>query len=506
MIGLMLMGSLAVAAERGPCGTLPHLEELMALPRIPEGYVPPPPGPEKSLRDAYNVPNSEESTNFVVRWGDDGKMTAELAAVMLNIFEAAWEREIEEMGHPEPTTADAYKMNIYVGNSGDGAPAISGALGFFTTDSKGYPMMVMAPSMMDDWDTGKLTAAHEFYHSVQWGTGSYSYSGDAAWYWEATASWIEVEVYPDDPGYADNLYGFAYLPHLALNFFDYPDSGKLQELHQYGAFIFPRYLAEFEGGWEMVRDSWVDASRTDPLETLRDLLDDEGRDLDEVVADFAARNAFWDYEHESAYEDAMDAYEDYYASQDFRVAYEVARSGTTGVVEVPEELLPERYGYNIVMLNKPYDGRLALRFDGDPESSGGRDTDWQVRVVVVAEGSRDYQVVEVVDGVAEHDIGDVSEASSVALVVVPVTSRYVEDEVHGYSFELYFTEGGDSESGSSGGGLAQFDSGEEGKGCGCSVPASRPVGSWSFGLLAMAASLVVRRRRAGEPGEPPSPS
>ena len=41
------------------------------------------------------------------------------------------------------------------------------------------------------------------------------------------------------------LVGFAFLPHLPLTFFDYPDRGELQEMHHYGAFIWPRYISEF---------------------------------------------------------------------------------------------------------------------------------------------------------------------------------------------------------------------------------------------------------------------
>lgn len=492
MTSLIFLALGAAWASPEPCGTLPLLPRLVDEPRWPEGHVPGPPAPDKSTRDAYDVPYSVESENFVVRWGAEGGISEELASSMAGIFETAWAVQIDEMDHPEPATAETYKLNVYLGNSGSGAPEISGAAGYFNTDRQGYPMIVMAPSTFSDLESGKLTAAHELYHAVQWGADAYGYSGVSAWYWEATAVWIEVHVYPDDLDYAAQLHGFAFLPHLALNFFDYPDSGQLRELHQYGAFIFPRYLEEHVGSWQVVRDSWASPTSSDPLESIRDSVEDLGLDLEDVVADFAAHNAFWDYEHGTAYDDHLDEWADYYGDQDNRLAYVAARGGTDGWREVDEALLPERFGYNTILLNKPYDGRLALRFEGDPESSGGRDTDWQVRVVVVAEGLRDYQVVDTTGDVAEHDVGDVSDASAVALVVVPTSNRYVEGEVHGYRFDLYYTEGGNSESGDGDGGLIEFDSGEDARACGC-VAAPGAAGSLAgLGVLLLA---VVRRRR-----------
>ncbi len=493
LTGGALADSGPMLGEREPCGTVPLLEELMATPRMPADYEAPPPGPEKGTRDAYSVPNEHSSENFVMRWGNSVTWSEEQATSWLNIFEDAWEVEINEMGHDAPRTADDYKINIYVGNSGGGAPEISGAAGYFTSDSRGYPMIVMSPNTLADIPNGRLTAAHEFYHAVQWGTESYSYSGDAAWYWEATASWVEVMVYPDDVDYAGFLAGFAFLPHYALNFFDYPDSGSLQEYHQYGAFIFPRYLEEHVGSWELVRDSWMDPVSSDPLDTIEAGVEDLGLDMHDVLIEFAARNAYWDYEHGSDYKDILEEWEDRYPSEDFQVAAEISRSGTTDWEEVDEEVLPERYGYNLLRLHKPYDGRLRFAFEGDTNSTGGRKANWLARVVVVADGTRDYQEVAFDGGVADHDIGDVSDATSVTVVVMPTMNRYVEGDVVPYRFQLEFTEGGDSEDSPSEGGLVQYDyDDDEGKGCGCSAT---PSPGRHLGWLALLAPLVVGRRR-----------
>ncbi len=488
MVLTVVIGAMGVAvAGAWPCGTPAILEQTLAMPPavLPD---PGPPSPDKDVRDAYSVSNSLESDNFVARWGNSGGITEGNAQTMLNAFEVAWIAQIDDMDHPVPHGADRYKVNVYVGNTGEG-PSISGAAGYATYDSAGYPMVVMSPEYAAAGDYAALVAAHEFYHLVQFGTEAYSYSGDAAWYWEATASWIEVEVYPDEPDYAVFLAGFAFLPHLALNFFDYPDSGVLQELHQYGAFIFPRYLAEHVGDWRLIRDSWVEPTSSDPLESLEDGVAELGYDLDHEIALFAAHNATWDYEHGDWYEDALIVYESWYGSEDHRVAKSVSRGGMDDWDQVSEDLLPERYGYNILEMSRPYDGTLALGFEGDSSGSEGMDADWRVVVVVSGGGTREYTVLE--GASIEHEIGDVSDVTSVHVAVVPSARRRQEGETFDYTFRLYFTEGGDSESGSNAPSLSSFYDLDD-EGCGCvHVPEPRGL-SW---LLALGTLVLCRRSR-----------
>lgn len=92
----------------------------------------------------------------------------------------------------------------------------------------------------------KVTAAHEFFHSVQFGTTS----SNTNFISEATAAWSEDEIYP---GIDDN---FQYLPSIfstpdvALNLNRNFDSSLTSQSstpyydHWYGAWIFFRYLTD----------------------------------------------------------------------------------------------------------------------------------------------------------------------------------------------------------------------------------------------------------------------
>ena len=148
-----------------------------------------------------------------------------------------------------------------------------------------YPMIVIAKQTVTDQDYMDFTIAHEFFHALQGRTNRYDYDeyGPGAWYWEATANWVESEVYPGSSGNAGFLIGYTFFPHYPVNFFDYPDQGTLQEYHQYGAFIFPQHLTDIEADSTLIRSSWQDTSNeNDPMEVLDSYLSSFGTTIEEA--------------------------------------------------------------------------------------------------------------------------------------------------------------------------------------------------------------------------------
>jgi hypothetical protein len=498
LLELSMASSMALAVPiTHPCHTPVLLEQILDSPGpvLADGPMPPP-GKEKLERDPYDLPNSEVSENFVIRWGSGGGVQQADVDNLIVAFEQVWLVEVEEMEHPVPLMSDTHKFNVIIGDSGSGAPSSFGAAGYYTVDGDGYPYIVIAPGSMADHSWADTVAAHELYHAVQHATGSYDYVGEAAWYWEATATWIESEVYPENPAYAVFLFGFAYLPHLPLNFFDYPDTGALQEYRQYGAFIFPRYVAEFHGGWPVVRNTWVApiGGTRDPIEGLRAELELLGVDFDTIFQDFASRNATWDYEHGSWYASALGAYAGYFGSQDESVADKVSSVGTGGWVSVDEDLFPQRYGYNIIEMTRPPNGTLIIDFEGDADGSRGSEAAWQATVVRdMVDGSLSYTPLEVTDGAASLVIEDASGDDDVYLVLSASSWLLKEGEGFGYRYR-FTTEGVEEEeeeedtSWIPGGHLTgRPDAGA----CGCAQSGSGLAWLWGAPLGA----LLLRRRR-----------
>jgi hypothetical protein len=381
---LLMLSLVSVAAPELPCATPSTWAAIVD----PEPALPPPPD-GLGLRDAYGVPNSRTSEHFVLRWGNARRVDSAALDALLLAFEDAWAVEIEEMGHTRPYGSGEYYFNVYVGDSGSGAPEGHGAAGYYTADVEGWPMIVVGVNTLDSRDYADITAVHEFYHAIQGATRRYDYdfSGPSAWFWEATATWASSVVYEENPGYASFLAGYAFLPHKRLNFFDYPDSGQLQEYYQYGAFIFPLHVSDRLGSWQAVRDTWEDpGDDPDPLAVLRDKVAEQGGDMDALWLDHIARNTTWDYPQGGFFRAAIADWSAFPESRN-QVAATLPALGMQGFVDGPSSLPLERYGSHTLEMRVPQDGRYTFTLQGDALGSLGGTARWGATAVVVRSGA-----------------------------------------------------------------------------------------------------------------------
>lgn len=186
---------------------------------------------------------------------------------MASIFENVW-TQYQTRNYTMPpldgTAGGSNKYDVYIGNLGSGG---AGTLYGFVSPENVIGNNPQSASLteldaMTSWmgmnnnyswatsttafDAIKVTAAHEFFHSVQFGTTS----SNTNFISEATAAWSEDEIYP---GIDDN---FQYLKSI----FNYPDAAlnlnanfdssltnttdPAYNQHWYGAWIFFRYLSE----------------------------------------------------------------------------------------------------------------------------------------------------------------------------------------------------------------------------------------------------------------------
>lgn len=113
----------------------------------------------------------------------------------------------------------------------------------------------------------KVTAAHEFFHAIQ----IYNYNQypkdttreNGGWWMEATATWMEDEVYSEINDYVNYLLSWFRYPHLSLNAFSTLNDPLPDETHQYGSCIFAKYLSEKNSGrQEIIKKIWEVCSKT----------------------------------------------------------------------------------------------------------------------------------------------------------------------------------------------------------------------------------------------------
>lgn len=178
---------------------------------------------------------------------------------MAGIFENVWTQyQIRNYTMPplDGATGGSSKYDVYITNLG------SGLYGFVSPENvignnpqsssltevdamtswMGMNNSYSWASLLSVLNAIKVTAAHEFFHAVQFGTTS----SNTNFISEATAAWSEDEIYP---GIDDN---FQYLPlifstpDIALNYNNssFDGNGAAYNTHWYGAWIFFRYLSE----------------------------------------------------------------------------------------------------------------------------------------------------------------------------------------------------------------------------------------------------------------------
>ena len=142
----------------------------------------------------------------------------------------------------------------------------------------------------------RITAAHEFLHAIQYGIDGLE---TLDWLWEATATWIEDEVFD---GIDDGEY---WLPTV----FKSPDSCLVAEGgtdrveddgHWYGMWIFARFLSE-NYGHSIVQDLWYSAVNADGHQVIEDTLVNRNLVPKKVFEDFLIALLTRDFEEGATY-------------------------------------------------------------------------------------------------------------------------------------------------------------------------------------------------------------
>lgn len=329
-------------------------------------------------RDLYGLPHQYESDDFVVRWGDEGAVSADAVVELAALLQTALTTE-RALGFPAPVGSEQYKLNVYIGDSG--GPPSYGALGYFNLDDEGWPMLVFHRFILDDPEQSSAVTAHELLHVLQ-----YSANPELEdWFWEASAVWVEQEVHPGNLNHVRFAPGLALLPHRALDLYDRPGDGTLEELHAYGAFLYPRYLTEHGLDPQLIAEVWMQ-SPEGVIEGLADRLEAQGTSLSTTFGDFAGATAVWDYALGAEYAARVQQEQGTWDRKP-TVGY-VPVGGTAGMVPAPLETLPEGLSYNLVSYANPPAGTLVVELELASVGSQGSPADWQPRLVVEeADGS-----------------------------------------------------------------------------------------------------------------------
>ena len=142
----------------------------------------------------------------------------------------------------------------------------------------------------------RSAAAHEFNHAIQYG---YDRFEPHSWVWEATATWMEDEVFDSINQTRDYLYAV----------FKSPDSCQLAEggdervedtYHWYGLWLFMRYLSE-RYNHDAVRQLWESIIEHDGYAAWDSLLESKGTTFEAFFRDYSVALLTRDFQEGQEY-------------------------------------------------------------------------------------------------------------------------------------------------------------------------------------------------------------
>lgn len=346
--------------------------------------------------------------HYSIEW--DGTSISESTARSFgDALERSWTKEFDDLGWLEPDGTSNYKIMAYVTNENyAGAYTTVSACG-----SVYMPYIVAGRGSFAAGSWFQDMAAHELNHASQFAYGF----GHEFWFWEATATYLQDQVWPTHEEWAPYVTGYTQVPWVAMSASDQEDQTIFY--HMYGMNIWLFYLDENVMGEDGARTQWEFSEthgRTYDL-SQDEVLEDLGYDFRAAYVGFIAANTVMDYK-QRRYMPEIDV-ADYITD----VPSEGGASGTE---------TPQQYGQHFLKVAMdefdPDLPNLDLHFEG---RLGG---DWIALMV----GTNDDAVTTVVDLQLEDDVGDGQledwdQYDEVWLVVSPTSS---DTETWSYDWAL----------------------------------------------------------------------
>lgn len=255
---------------------------------------------ESDVESGLVKKNAIKTENLRIEFSDiigsqtdsDGDGISDIIETVAEAGETSYIMETGELGYDEPfDESDGRKLIVILDDTY--AYLEEGVLGITGLLSNGDPYVALDPWMSDDYL--KITIAHEIFHAIQFGYDvNFAYTYQGINWAEASAVWMEDVIFDEINDYA------LYIP----DFFSYVDYSIFASivptgsLYEYGMNIWPRFLSEYFGTNDVIRDIW-DAYFTSDIgydsdlkvyDAVNDVIEDGGGTLEEIFQQFTLWN------------------------------------------------------------------------------------------------------------------------------------------------------------------------------------------------------------------------
>ena len=270
----------------------------------------------------------------------------------------------------------------------------------FDNDYSGFPAN-LNPGGQVEGDM-KVTAAHEFFHTIQFQiTDDITNYG---WWMEASATWMEDRVYPEVNDYVNYIGDWFDHPNLPLDTYN----SIISPTFQYGTSVWIKHMTEKYGS-KFVFDVWNKIRGGDSaLSAVEESLTERGTTLEEELKELRVADVTLTYDDGSIYKTWDNTNP---ISVPFTNTADFAKVGTVTYNNVKLDTLASEYD----SFSPPGgSGALKIDFKGDGN----------IRVMVIGLRSTGYDVTEILPD--STDIGTItvdgfsSDGPYTGLVVIPL--------------------------------------------------------------------------------------
>jgi hypothetical protein len=251
---------------------------------------------------------TRETRNFILHYTTSGSDASSLSYVdaVEAVLDDIWKKEVYGMGWPAPppdcgeggdARYDIYLMDTLSDTDALGYTEPDALLGdnpntaTVTENWASYSHIVVDNDFQGYGDAlaiMRATTAHEFHHAIQFG---YDINDSGYWLYEATATWMETQVFPEDEEATPYVGDLFATPDLCIGA-DPADERFSTRI--YAEWLLIESLVQ-DYGTEVVGQLWDLISVHEGMENFYVLAEDLGTTPQRIMQRFAIRNLLRDY-------------------------------------------------------------------------------------------------------------------------------------------------------------------------------------------------------------------
>ena len=385
------------------------------------------------------------------------------------IFEHVWQTEIDSLGYNPPPTDngrggddryDVYLVNLGFGYFGftDPEEQVEGyhAVSFIVLEND----FQESPTYRNDPVSAvKVTAAHEFFHAIQFGYDAFEFDYDdidnpntyKPWWMEASSTWMEDVVYDDVNDYLGYLHFFY--KYIWVNMTSFSYGSDVRAFHPYASCVWPIYMTEKYNDIGLVREIWEGCGAIAGYNTLTAtdaVLRSRGSNLGDAFLEFSV----WNF-HTGLLADTTQFFSEGNTFPAAETTFYISNLQNRGPVEIPTTIeYPEQFATNFIMVetNSETPGGVQIDVSGILNIDG---QNWRDALLGYEDYNSRWQKMPI-----EPTTGDGSDSWAgwnfiTYLVLIPTVTGFSRDP-NSYSYNATFN----YDSGLIGGDTANFSLGD----------------------------------------------